>query len=314
MLIKAAERPKGTAPRVTMGMPVYNGEAYVETALQSLVKQTFGDFEILISDNASTDRTSSICQDYAGMDRRIRYHRNAVNVGYCRNQNSVIEASTGEFFLLTHHDDVRDPQYLDRTVQVLDADPAVVLCYTVTRDIDEHGVELPRRDPEMRWTSTNLRDRFRDVIRTDHICEPDFGLTRMGVLRQTRLHGDYADSDRVLLAELALRDRFHQLPDCLFFRRAHAQQSTAIAPDRQSRTVWFNPAYEGRLIFPHFRQWQEYVAAIHRAPIDMIDRAWCDVAMLRWLLTNRKRLNGDLKFAARELLRPLYRAVRRRRA
>src|SRR4026209_1139973 len=106
-MIRAAERPTGVAPRVSMGMPVRNGEAYLEQALQSLVKKTFPDFEHLISDNASTDRTQSICLDYASMDRRIRYHRNPVNVGYCRNQNSVIEASTGEFFLLTHHDDVR---------------------------------------------------------------------------------------------------------------------------------------------------------------------------------------------------------------
>jgi glycosyltransferase involved in cell wall biosynthesis len=313
-MIRAAERPTGVAPRVSMGMPVRNGEAYLEQALQSLVKQTFPDFELLISDNASTDRTQSICLDYASMDRRIRYHRNPVNVGYCRNQNSVIEASTGEFFLLTHHDDVRGPEYVSRTLEVLDADPSTVVCYTTTRDIDEHGMELPREDPPLRWGSADLRARFRDVIRMDHICEPDFGLTRLHVLRQTRLHGDYADSDRVLLAELALRGPFHQIPECLFFRRAHAQQSTAIAPDRQSRTVWFNPAHAGKLLFPHFRELREYLAAIHRAPISALDRAWCDAALLRWVIDNRRRLIGDLEFAARQLLRPLYRAVLRRTA
>jgi glycosyltransferase involved in cell wall biosynthesis len=302
------------APRVSMGMPVRNGEPYLEQALQSLLKQTFGDFELLISDNASTDRTQSICLDYASMDRRIRYHRNAVNVGFCRNQNSVIEAASGEFFLLTHHDDIRSPDYVSRTLEVLDADPSLVVCYTRTRDIDEHGNALPREDPPLRFVSHDLRERFRDVIRMDHICEPDFGLTRLDVLRRTRLHGDYADSDRVLLAELALHGRFHQIPEYLFFRRAHSQQSTAIAPDRQTRTVWFNPAYAGRLVFPHFRELREYLGVIRRAPVGAGGRASCYAALLAWVVTYRGRLIGDLEFAARELLRPLYRAVRRRTA
>src|SRR5262245_64695053 len=102
------------APRVTLGMPVYNGEAFLEEALRSLLGQTFEDFELVISDNASTDRTRSICLDYAARDRRIRYDRNEVNLGFCRNQNYVIESCTREYFLLTHHDDIRAPHYLDR--------------------------------------------------------------------------------------------------------------------------------------------------------------------------------------------------------
>jgi glycosyltransferase involved in cell wall biosynthesis len=297
-----------------MGMPVRNGEAYIEEALQSLLKQTFPDFELIISDNASSDRTQAICGDYASMDRRVRYHRNPVNVGFCRNQNSVIEAARGEFFLLAHHDDVRSPEYLSRTLAVLDADRSVVICYTKTRDIDERGRPLPRQDPPLRLDCPDRRVRFRDVIRMDHICEPDFGLTRLDLLRRTRLHGDYADSDRVLLAELALHGRFHQVPEYLFFRRAHAQQSTAIAPDRQARTVWFNPAYTGKLVFPHFRQLREYLAVLRRVPIGWLDRTWCLIAMLHWIVTNRRRLVGDLDFAARQLGRPLYHAVRGRTA
>jgi glycosyltransferase involved in cell wall biosynthesis len=293
-----------------MGMPVYNGERYLETALRSLIGQTFEDFELLVSDNASTDRTGSICLDYATMDRRIRYTRNPVNLGFCRNQNSVIERATGEYFLLAHHDDVRSPDYLAHTVEVLAADRSFVICYTKTRDIDEHGEYLPREDPSLRLDSPDLRQRFRDAIRMDHICEPDFGLTRLDVLRKTRLHGDYADSDRVLLAELALHGPFHRIPDCLFFRRAHSLQSTAIAPSRQDRTVWFNPAYKGKLIFPHFRQFREYLAAIHRAPIGWRDRAWCFAEMLRWVKTNRLRLLADLDFVGRQALRPLYRVLR----
>lgn len=306
--------PKGLhTPKVTMGMPVFNGEPFVEAALRSLLAQSFKDFELIISDNASTDRTGEICRDYASADRRIRYTRNDVNVGFCRNQNSVYTRAIGRYFLLTHHDDIRSPQYLARTVEVLDADPSITVCYTLTRDIDERGRPLPRQDPPLRLDSMDLRERFRDVIRMDHVCEPDFGLTRMDVLRTTRLHGDYADSDRVLIAELILHGRFHRIPEYLFFRRAHAAQSTAIAPDRQSRTVWFDPhKHKGKLVFPHFREFREYLSAIYRAPISARDRAWCLIEMFRWLGANRRRLKGDLNHVGRKLLRPIYYTLVRR--
>jgi glycosyltransferase involved in cell wall biosynthesis len=298
------------APKVTLGMPVYNGEQFVEAAVRSLLAQTFGDFELLISDNASTDRTGEICRDYAARDPRIRYTRNEINLGFCRNQNSVYKRARGTYFLLTHHDDIRSPEYLERTVPVLDADPTIIVCYTHTRDIDVNDQPLPRRDPPLRFDSLDLRERFRDVIRMDHLCEPDFGLTRMDVLRRTHLHGDYADSDRVLLAEMALHGRFHRIPEYLFFRRAHTGQSTSVAPDRHSRTVWFDPhKHQGKLLFPHFREFREYLAAVSRAPLGLADRMWCRGEMVRWLVKNRWRLQSDLDHAGRRLLRPLYYAL-----
>jgi hypothetical protein len=203
---------------------------------------------------------------------------------------------------MTHADDVRAPDYLSKTVKVLDSDASVVVCYTTTRDIDEDGNLLPRVDPVLRFDSMQSHERFQDVIRMDHLCEPDFGLTRMDVLKKTRLHGNYADSDRVLLAELSFYGRFWKIPEPLFFRRAHKLQSTAIAPDRQSRTVWFDPSKKGKLIFPHFREFLEYLSVIHRSPI------------LKWLLVNRHRLTGDLRVAAFQTLRPIYRTVVRRKA
>lgn len=294
-----------STPRVSIGMPVFNGELYLEKALQSLLAQSYSDFELTISDNASVDRTGEICLDYANQDSRIRYYRNNVNVGFCQNQNRVYNLSRGKYFLLAHHDDVRAREYLQRTVCVMDSDPSVVVCYTQTQDIDAQGKSLPRIDPVLHFESFQLRERFRDVIRMDHICEPDFGLTRMDVLRRTKLHGDYADSDRVLLAELALYGRFVKIPECLFYRRAHPLQSTAIAPDRRSRTVWFNPKKTGKFLFPHFRQFVEYHRAINRVSVSMQDRIWCRLEMLRWIRVNRSRLFSDIELTVRDVARPI---------
>lgn len=296
-------------PRVSIGMPVYNGAHYIEEAIDSLLAQTYRNFELIISDNASTDSTPEIIKKYVAKDRRLRYYRNEKNLGLGANQNRVYELARGEYFMLAHHDDVRAPECLERCLEILDHDPTVVVCYTKTQDIDENGNFLDRTDPPLKVNAHRSLERFRDLIRMDHICEPDFGLMRMSCLRRTKLHGDYADSDRVLLAELGLYGRFHKIPETLFYRRAHSLQSTEKFPDRQSRTGLFNPTKTGRLVFPHFREFVEYLLAIKRVPLPWHVKLGCYWEMVKWLKINRKRLASDLRYAFKEIVRPVYRAL-----
>src|SRR5919112_5909956 len=96
-------------PRVTIGLPVYNGERFLEQALDGLLAQTFTDFELIISDNASTDRTPEICQAYAARDSRIRYVRQPENIGAGPNHNILVPMARGEYFKWASHDDLYDP-------------------------------------------------------------------------------------------------------------------------------------------------------------------------------------------------------------
>ena len=105
--VKTADRP-----RVSIGLPVYNGENFLEFALDSILGQTFQDFELIISDNASTDATESICRRYAAKDSRIRYYRNPNNQGAAQNYNRVFALARGEYFKWAAHDDVCKPNYL----------------------------------------------------------------------------------------------------------------------------------------------------------------------------------------------------------
>src|SRR5436190_12174806 len=93
-------------PIVSIGLPVFNGERYLRQALDSLLGQDFQDFELIISDNASTDRTAEICRAYVAKDRRIRYYRNESNIGSAPNYRRVFELARGEFFKWCSHDDV----------------------------------------------------------------------------------------------------------------------------------------------------------------------------------------------------------------
>ena len=105
--------------KISIGLPVFNGETYLQTALESLCAQTFEDFELLIVDNASTDRTGEICRKAANHDRRIKYFRNTENIGAAKNFNKAFEISNSEYFKWAAHDDICAPQFLEKTAHII---------------------------------------------------------------------------------------------------------------------------------------------------------------------------------------------------
>ena len=128
-------------PRVSIGLPVYNGEEFLEEAIVSILSQTYQDFELIISDNASTDLTEKICQKYAAQDARIVYSRNVENVGIMNNHNLTFRRARGEYFRFAGYDDVWAPTLLERLVTELDKRPEVVVCYPAFVLIDGQGNE-----------------------------------------------------------------------------------------------------------------------------------------------------------------------------
>ena len=129
---------KSVAPLVTIGLPVYNGGQFLATALDSLLGQTFTDFELIISDNASTDTTEEICREYARADARVRYRRSSENRGFTWNANRVVELAAGKFFRWAAHDDACLPTFLERCVETLRSEsPSVVLAYPRSKVIDD---------------------------------------------------------------------------------------------------------------------------------------------------------------------------------
>ncbi|MGA9120180.1 MAG: glycosyltransferase [Bacteroidota bacterium] len=283
-------------PVVSIGVPLYNAENFVEQALDSLIGQTWTDLEIIISDNASTDRTEEICRRYAASDQRIRYYRNDVNVGAGRNYNRVFELSRGKFFKWAAHDDVCAPEFVERCLKVLEERPDVVLAFPRMVDIDEKGTpiegkpisDMPRGE---RGSSPVAHTRFRYLVRLGYTCEEVFGVIRSDVLRKTRLIQSYTDSDRTLLAELSLHGRLEEIPEQLFYHRVHKGMSTQAFTDWQSRTAWFDPTKAGKVVFPLWRQYREYLAAIVRSPAALKDKLYCFLYMANWL----RRHNGHLR-------------------
>ena len=116
--------------KISIGMPVYNGERFVGEALESLIKQTFADFEIIISDNASTDRTAEICRTYAMRDPRIRYVHQPMNVGATRNFQLVLDESVGQYFMWAAADDSWGNSFLEVCLRRLECSPYAVAAIT----------------------------------------------------------------------------------------------------------------------------------------------------------------------------------------
>lgn len=134
-----AEHGPRPIARVSIGLPVWNGEDFIGQALDSLLTQSFSDFELIIADNASTDGTEAICRSYAAADPRIRYYRNAQNIGLQANTQKVLDLATAPYFMWACHDDLWDSSYVAKLVQELDGSDSLVLAGSNAASIDENG-------------------------------------------------------------------------------------------------------------------------------------------------------------------------------
>jgi glycosyltransferase involved in cell wall biosynthesis len=278
--------PPVKPPRVSIGIPVFNGERYLGEAIEAHLAQTFSDFELIVSDNASTDGTEEIARSYAARDSRVRYRRSEKNAGASKNFNLVFEQSRGDYFKWSAHDDRIEPEFLARCVVTLDRDPSVVLCYTGIDVIDESGNVAGGYDGELANASAaDAPKRFADLVLIDHPCYELYGLIRADVLRKTPLLGSYIATDRVLLAELGLHGRFHEIREPLFRSRDHAERALRAAPFHL-RAAWFDPDNRGRRVYPHWRFFSEYFASVRRAPIARAEKLRCYAVLLRWPMVN----------------------------
>lgn len=278
-----------TLPYVSVALPVFNGAHYLHEALDALLAQTYTDFELIIGDNGSTDATPAICRAYAERDQRVRYLRSETNQGAAWNYNRLFAAARGRYFRWAAHDDLVAPAYLERCVAVLEAHREVVLCYPQTMLIDEHGAPIAPYDDRFHLRQPRPYQRFFAYHRTAmRLMNAVFGLIRSDTLRETRLIGNYHSADRILLAELALRGQFYEVPERLFFRREHPAMSVRAHRSAAARARWFDPHNHGRgHLTPRWRLLREYLYTIARAPLPANERARCYGRMALWVLSPR---------------------------
>ncbi len=273
-----------TAPQLTIGLPVYNGEKYVAESLEALLGQSFTDFELIISDNASTDSTGDICRRYEKQDSRVRYFRQPRNIGLAPNVNFIIGQARGELYKEASHDDLYARDLLESCVEALDEYPQVVLAHSWTAKVDGSGKVTEASEYPLTTATPRAPERFRSML-FDSGGDDDYGVMRMDVRRRIALMGSHHHSDRTITAEIVLHGPFYQVPDWLYFRREHSGQN-GHAPVRR-RCANMDPRRANRWRHPAVRLYGEYVwayvSAIRRAPLSVADQRDCYRYLTQWL-------------------------------
>jgi glycosyltransferase involved in cell wall biosynthesis len=275
-------------PKLSIGIPVFNGQEFLPELLDSLLAQTFTDFEILICDNASTDRTAQICSEYECRDSRIHYIRNERNLGAIQNFNRVFELSRAPLFKWAAHDDLYHENYLYACIKLMEENPDTILAHTGTAFIDEKSATLPF-DPETGsfidpktgaryWADLpSIGDtpvavsRFWQVLTRARWGTHMFGVVRREILQKTSLLPNFAGSDRAMLAELALLGRFRCANERLFFKRFHANVSWALSQQELKSFL----STDGIRYSRRLRQIKAFFGAPSGKPISILSKSAC---------------------------------------
>lgn len=277
------------APRLSIGLAVYNGENYLAESLDALLGQSYENFELIISDNASTDDTADICRRYEKQDSRIRYFRQPRNLGLAPSVNFLIGQARGELYKEASHDDLYASTLLESCIDALDEHPQVVLAHSWTAKVDGSGSVAEAYDYPLTTATPRAPERFRSML-FDSGGDDDYGVMRMDVRRRTALMGSYHHSDRTTTAEIVLYGPFYQVPDWLYFRREHPGQN-GHAPMRR-RCANMDPRRANRWRHPAVRLYGEYVWAyvsmIRRAPLSATDRRECYRYLTQWVASHQR--------------------------
>ncbi|WP_143815427.1 glycosyltransferase family 2 protein [Longibacter salinarum] len=292
-------------PHVSIGLPVFNGGAFIESAIESVLNQTFDDFELIISDNASTDDTESICRRYSRQNARIIYIRNDQNTGAASNFNQTLWRAKGKYFKWIAHDDVIEPTYLERCVEVLDTTPNAIICTSHTVEVNDDGQTEMHRLPSLLSHSRPHTRLYGHLCIAKHRCYQVFGLMRRRVLADAGGIPGYVESDQVLLAKLNLAGRTEIIDAPLFRARDHANRSIYIPI--QERAPWFNPDLSQRRVSPKWRLFGEYIKAVVQAGYPQQETARCLLvvgiwATLRYPTLKREFLSLWSHYFGREMI------------
>jgi glycosyltransferase involved in cell wall biosynthesis len=279
--------------RVSIGMPVYNGAKWLPSTIRSVLAQTFRDFELVISDNASTDGTEAVCRDFAARDPRVRYSRNAENIGLANNFNRAFQLAQGTYFKWMSCGDLLEPRFVERCVAALDERRELVLVYPATRLFtDDPAVGEDTRDT-FDLDTNGPADRFERYTLSAKLNNIMHGLYRTDALGRTKLYRSFLAADYNMIAELILRGRVAQLDEVLNFRRMRPETTTKFLSAEDQRSM-YKPKAPGRMKYQEWRRAFDYYAIVLRAPVTLSQQLRLMAFLTRRALWMRHALFEEL--------------------
>lgn len=218
-------------PLVSIGMPVHNGGRYLRAALDSLLKQDYANFELIISDNASTDSTAQICQEFVAKDRRVAYFRSDSKVEVFANFGLALQRARGKYFMWAAADDIWLPNFVSALAVELDTDPEAAVAMCATKRIREDGtlVDYVRLADVFHFGGKRHFALAMALAsgKPYHLCF--YGLFRTEFIKRAFARIPMVVlGDRLFVCELALATSFRYVDQVLYIRMGHDQP----IPDR----------------------------------------------------------------------------------
>lgn len=291
-------------PLATVGMPVFNGEPYLVVSLDSILAQDYLTFEVVVSDNASTDSTLLLVQERARTDSRLRVVTTEMNMGAGWNFNRVLELAEGRYFHWAGSDDLLDPAFLSRCVTALEDEPGAVLAYPRTMLIDAGGNETGEFPNRLELRDPNPSVRLRRYLRSIRLANPIFGVIRTDQLRDVGGLGTFPSADLLTLARLAMRGQFIEVDQVMFYRRMHGEQSWQGAGSHEGFAAWFDPLHPKRVVFPNWRLFGEFLIMSIISDIGLVERLRCVlIVLVEWPRRRWRQMIGELTRTRRVLFR-----------
>lgn len=296
-------------PRLSIGLPVYNGARYMGECIRSILEQSFWDFELIICDNASTDDTAAIARCFADGDGRVRYLRNGSNLGAARNFNLTFESARARYFKWACADDVLADGFLEDAMREFEHHPEMVLCYGMIALIDAAGNCISRYEQGLDLRSESVVDRYRRAREHSGYLNVLQGIMRSDALGRSALMGGFPGSDEILMVELSLHGTFREMSRPMLYRRMHMEAASA------SRTVeevqeHLDPRCRGRFAPRYWRRSYGHMRAAVRAPLPAFTRLYLLSIVLRSMIQGRDHLAREIREGAGRLCRCIARTAR----
>lgn len=215
-------------PKISIGLPVFNGERYLFKALNALRSQTYTNIEIVILDNNSNDLTEKICTDLKLIDERIKYFKNTTNIGPFPNINKVLTLATGKYYMWASYDDLWDKDYVEIMFKLLEKNSNAILAFSLETRIGEFDENIK--------TFSNLSSKFNNddskfyrVFKfitqnnQESLASIFYGLYNREIISKiggfTDFQNDYWGRDLHFLLKVLLKGSFTQVNKSLFYKR-----------------------------------------------------------------------------------------------
>jgi glycosyltransferase involved in cell wall biosynthesis len=304
MLESIATPNQGDPPRplISVGLPVYNGETYIAGAIEAHLAQTITDFELIISDNASTDNTQAICLAYARQDARVRYFRSDTNRGLTWNHRRTLELSRGEYFRWAAADDVPEPNLMACHLELMQHDPCIVVCVPATKNVDALGNVTAVVTSTLHLVDEGPLERAKAVLTRNFQFVYPQGLMRRSVLSGLRIRWNHYGWDMIALLQLALAGRIAQPEGAWLHRRLHAKQASILQRNAREAGRAMEPTFSSRLVFPHWRWQMVRMVVTFESQLSPREKLALFVYLVRYSWWGRAKLWRDVVLGLRRLI------------